>query len=491
MRSEQRRQLPLLTTLLVTIGLFTVGAVGVGSAPERGEPVADPVAAPPSTTTTTTTPTTTTTTTTTTTPTTTTIMPVVSTTLPATTPTEALIPLDVDQIRRDVTPAVGFVTTFIGSGSGVLVGEDLLVTNAHVVWPFRVVGVLFPGDTRRIAHVVAIDARADLAILRVESPLLLPDPIAMGSARELTEGAQLYVVGYPAAIENVPDPTIADGSFATIRPWEFSGADWVTTDAPAIGGQSGGALVDEFGRLVGVTTFGSPVTLYSVAIEDVQDRLEAVWAGELPDLAERLPPRSPGRRTHAVALEGPWSQAAFVTWLNPGARSGLTSSDDIQWRALDPFGEEVGSGAGALDVIWGLATPGIVLAGTNTTAETTVEVNLPMVALPDTDDGRELQDGAPATGFIDVPGDRDWFFVDVGEPLESASVVVEAQTRVRITLYDRDSRELLATVDHRRGFFFDDPALVVSGLPAGRYVVAVEDIGAQFGTYLVAFDANL
>ena len=41
-------------------------------------------------------------------------------------------------------------------------------------------------------------------------------------------------------------------------------------------------------------------------------------------------------------------------------------------------------------------------------------------------------------------------------------------------------------MEHERGFFFEDPALVVEGLAPGSYVVTVEDVGAQFGTYRIS-----
>lgn len=469
MTSHGRRHLAVLTVFLIGAAVVTLVAILAGAAPVRPKlvvanaPVSFPAATtePPAQTTTTTTTTSTSTT----------------STLPPT-------PKDVSQIRADVAPAVAFVTTFNGTGSGVLVDETLMVTNAHVVWPFATVGVLFPGDSRRTGRVVGIDPRADLALIEVESPRL-PAPVELGSALSLVSGAQLYIVGYPGVLEFTPDPTVAEGSFASIRPWAFSGADWVTTDAPAVGGQSGGALLDEFGRLVGVTTFGSPATLYSLSVEDIRGRIAALRSDELPDLSDRLPPRSGGRLSHDLTLEGPWEQAAFVTWLSVGAQSELTSSTDVVWRALDPFGFELDVGAGSLDVVWGAATPGVVLGTASRPIETTVEATRPLVRLLDADDGRSMELGKELAGFIDVPGDRDWFYITLDEPANTLTVVVEAQTRVQITLHDRTTLERLADVEHTRGFFFEDPSLVLEDLGAGRYVVAVEDIGAQFGTYRI------
>ncbi len=466
MSTQAHGQLRVLTWFLITAATVTLLAVVVGSAPVVSKSVEAAAPPPPPPSTTTTTP------------------PATTTTLPPTTTAAPLIAKDLEQIRNDVAPAVAFITTLNGSGSGVLVGDSLLVTNAHVVWPFQSVGVLFDGDSRRVGRVIGIDARADLAFVEVDSPRL-PEQIRLGTARELAAGAPVYVVGYPAVLDFTPDATIVEAAFGAIRPWEFSGADWVTADAAAVGGQSGGALVDEFGRLVGITTFGSPATLYSISVEDVAARIPGASLDDLTRLTDRLPPRTGGLWSHDIDLEGPWDQAAFVTWLNPGARSSLESSPDVRWRALDPFGAEIDSGSGALDVQWGLATPGVILGRSQGPLTTTVDVSLPMVLVPDPDDARDLALDRGLTGFVDVPGDRDWFYLTLDEQADTTTVVVEAQTRVRIALYNRDSGALIAEVDHERGFFFEDPALVVDDLPAGNYVVTVDDIAAQFGTYRI------
>ncbi len=409
-----------------------------------------------------------------------------TTTAPAVTTTTQLEMYTADDIVAAIGPSVAFITTLNGSGSGVLVGDDTVVTNAHVIWPFTTVGVLFPDDNRRVGRVIGIDPLADVAVIQVDSPRL-PAPMRLGSSAQLDDGATLFVVGYPAAEGLAPHPSVDAGPLEARRAWEFSGATWVQSGSPAIGGQSGGALVDEYGRLVGITTFGSPSHLYSLSVEDVAQRLDALTIGQLADLHERRPPRDGGRRALSLSFEGPWEQAAFVTWLSPGARTRLTSAQSVEWRALDPYGAELDTGLGVLDVLWGAATPGVVLAEADGAATSDVESNRPLVAVDDPDDARWLRAGAGLSGFIDVPGDRDWFYFEAADTA-TTQIEVEAQTRVRITLYERGTGRAIATVVHERGFFFEDPALVVEELAAGSYVVTVEDVGAQFGTYRISVE---
>jgi hypothetical protein len=139
-------------------------------------------------------------------------------------------------------------------------------------------------------------------------------------------------------------------------------------------------------------------------------------------------------------------------------------------------------GTGSLAVDWQLASPGVVLGEADGAVDTTMSVDLPLVALDDPDDGSVVAVGDRFEGFVDVPGDRDFLYLDTDRegPLR---LTADSQTRVRIELFDRETGESLAEVEHRRGFLFPEPALEMASLPAGSYVVTVEDIGSQFGTY--------
>ena len=66
-------------------------------------------------------------------------------------------------------------------------------------------------------------------------------------------------------------------------------------DAPAIGGQSGGAVVDAYGRLVGISTFGSVNTLTSISIDDVVGRVDELVADRnVRGLEPRMLPHAGG-----------------------------------------------------------------------------------------------------------------------------------------------------------------------------------------------------
>lgn len=388
------------------------------------------------------------------------------------------------EVADAASASVAFITTFNGTGSGVLVGEGLVVTNAHVVWPFEVVGVLFPGGEQRTARVIGTDPRSDLALLEVPDGGL-PPPLEIGRPDALRRSERLYLIGYPGVVDLSPDPAVVETSFLGDLDWVFSGVEWLAADSPAIGGQSGGALVDLAGRLVGVTTFGSAAEVYAVAAPDVVAIAETLTL-RTGAWDRRRPPRRGGAPEQPVVIEGPWAQATFVTWVTPGTRSQIGGAADVSWRALDPFGVELAAGRGDIEITWPLGTPGILHATSRGRVDATAASDVPIIPAPDPDDGRVIGAGT-VSGLVDVPGDRDWYYVEHAEQA-SIAIAVEAQTRMRVALYDRATSALVGQVVNERGFFFDDPPLVVENLAAGTYVVVVEDIAAQFGTYEIVIE---
>ena len=113
-----------------------------------------------------------------------------------------------------VSPTLAFVETELGTGSGVLFDEWHLVTNAHVVWPFDEVRVVFPDGTELLdADVIHIDEIADLAIVDVSRAApRLPEPVAWGDLEGLESGSELFLIGYPGEVEEYPQPDLHAGN---------------------------------------------------------------------------------------------------------------------------------------------------------------------------------------------------------------------------------------------------------------------------------------
>lgn len=153
--------------------------------------------------------------------------------------------------------STGYISTPMGSGSGLVLEDGYLLTNAHVVDPFETVTVTMLHDGEKQVHedvkVVGVDLFADIAVIGpIETdarPVELTDP------KDLKDGSQLFLVGYPGEA-NAEDlkPTVADGILSRTRSSEGFGLHYLQTDASIGGGQSGGALVDREGGVVGISS---------------------------------------------------------------------------------------------------------------------------------------------------------------------------------------------------------------------------------------------
>ena len=170
-----------------------------------------------------------------------------------------------------------------GSGSGFVIRTEgttaLIATNHHVIGlgkeddepdpkaPAAEVTVVFrsgtPSQAAVPARIIATDrvGTRDLAILRVEGVPNLPKPIALDQKPELNETMPVLIYGFPfgemdkmLSHSNVASPgiTINKGSISSLRRNEHGEVTHVQIDGSLNPGNSGGPVVDEKGRLVGV-----------------------------------------------------------------------------------------------------------------------------------------------------------------------------------------------------------------------------------------------
>ena len=153
-------------------------------------------------------------------------------------PTAEPAPLTASQIFAQVSPAVAFIETSAFTGSGVLIQGGYVVTNAHVVWPFEKVRVVFPDGSEFLdASVLAWDLMGDLAVI---GPLDTDiAPLELVDGEDLIIGSDLFLVGYPGEAEKFPQPTFSKGLLSRLRQWEAIEMTYFQTDAAVAGGQSG------------------------------------------------------------------------------------------------------------------------------------------------------------------------------------------------------------------------------------------------------------
>jgi S1-C subfamily serine protease len=199
-----------------------------------------------------------------------------------------------------------------GAASGVIWSADgLIVTNAHVVGPADELAVVLADGGRHDAEVVAVDERTDLAVLSIDAT----DLPAARFAEDLPRIGQLAVaIGNPLGFEDTATVGIVSGIDRSL-PLVEGGPVLVgllQTDAAISSGNSGGALVDADGAVMGINVaavggqaapggvaqnlgFAIPSTTVTSVTEELIEHGEVTHAylgiqgvGITPHLAERF-----------------------------------------------------------------------------------------------------------------------------------------------------------------------------------------------------------
>jgi Do/DeqQ family serine protease len=177
-----------------------------------------------------------------------------------------------------------------GSGSGVIVSsEGYIVTNNHVIENASEIEVILNDNSKYTAKVVGTDPSTDIAILKIEGSGF--QPIPLGNSDDLKVGEWVLAVGNPFNLTSTVTAGIvsakarninllSDRSKQDVIPIE----SFIQTDAAVNPGNSGGALVNTKGELVGINTaiasqtgsysgysFAVPVNLVEKVMRDLID----------------------------------------------------------------------------------------------------------------------------------------------------------------------------------------------------------------------------
>jgi serine protease DegQ len=173
----------------------------------------------------------------------------------------------IPDIVDEVQPSVVAVQAGSGEGSGVVWDEDgTIVTNHHVVAGGRDFTIVFADGQRSDAELLASDPLTDLAVLRAERRDLPPADFAA----DLPEVGELAIaIGNPLGFENTVTAGIVSGLHRSIPGSAASSQsliDLVQTDAAISPGNSGGALVNGRGQVIGINVAYIPPSARAVSI---------------------------------------------------------------------------------------------------------------------------------------------------------------------------------------------------------------------------------
>ena len=147
-----------------------------------------------------------------------------------------------------------------GSGSGVIISPDgYIVTNNHVIDGAQFVEVTLNNNETKEAEVVGTDPATDLALLKIQGQNLPVIPI--GNSDDVKIGEWVLAVGNPFNLTSTVTAGIVSAKARNINILEYDPAQdifpiesFIQTDAAVNPGNSGGALVNTRGELVGINT---------------------------------------------------------------------------------------------------------------------------------------------------------------------------------------------------------------------------------------------
>ncbi|MXO64259.1 S1 family peptidase [Altericroceibacterium endophyticum] len=184
-------------------------------------------------------------------------------------------PADINAAARGVVRVVivgddGDEVYAVSHGSGFAVSPERIITNAHVVQeavddPSLSIGIVpADGENAVYGRLISVSPRNDLALIETTSPLNLP-PLSIASGNGADSGP-VVSVGYPMNVDRAQGLNMED-IFHSTPPVKSTGFlsgrrpsrdfDTLLHTAPIARGNSGGPLLDECGRVIGVNSFGA------------------------------------------------------------------------------------------------------------------------------------------------------------------------------------------------------------------------------------------
>ena len=262
----------------------------------------------------------------------------------------------ISQIFQQVGPAIVSVTTGTtrgpfgqfrqqGEGSGIVVDADgLVLTNSHVVEGARNITVHFHDGTRAEASLAGADPASDLAVLRVDLParqVVAP----LGDSDRVVPGQTAIAIGSPFGLSQ----TVTAGIISAVnRDWGSAAGrpmrGLIQTDAPVNPGNSGGALLNLQGEVIGIVT----------AIESpIRGSVGVGFAVPINQAKRLLPQLARGER-----VEHPWLGISGVA-LTPelAAQLGLSVQEGVLVQDTVPDGPASQAGLQPARVADGSDTP--------------------------------------------------------------------------------------------------------------------------------------
>jgi len=154
-----------------------------------------------------------------------------------------------ENIFDKISPAIVFVKTSEGSGSGMIIESNgLILTNAHVVSGVNTATIILQNKQSYKATVVGRNENVDVALLKI-SGVNLP-VVDLGNSDSMKQGEEIFALGFPYGFTD--ETTITKGILSARQ--NLNGTQFLQVDLQILPGNSGGPIVDKIGKVVGMST---------------------------------------------------------------------------------------------------------------------------------------------------------------------------------------------------------------------------------------------
>lgn len=177
----------------------------------------------------------------------------------------------------EVYNSVVVIHTSSASGSGFAIEENVILTNAHVVENYSSVNVELYDKTKITGKVIKVDENIDLALVQVNTNLT---PLTLNTDTPEI-GQDVYVIGAPKDMSYTMTKGIVSALDRTL-----GGNKYIQIDASVNSGNSGGPLLDEDGKVLGVITLkhtDAEGIGFAVRAEDVERFINDIPFEEMPE----------------------------------------------------------------------------------------------------------------------------------------------------------------------------------------------------------------
>lgn len=229
-----------------------------------------------------------------------------------------------------------------GSGSGVVISSERVLTNGHVVQGDETVVETWEGKSHS-AHLLKMNYRRDLALLHV--PGLAAPAVTLGDSATLKTGQPIFAVGNPFGFTGA----LSTGVVHSIGPLRGLGRyPWVQASIRLAPGNSGGPLADLNGNVIGINTMLIARLALAIPANAVQEFIEhgaippriGIVVRPVPFIRENIP--TLGLLVLEIAQGSPAEQASLLPGDILVSSNGLhfTHPDDLQ-EAIASHGKDL------------------------------------------------------------------------------------------------------------------------------------------------------